>query len=311
MKNILRPVTGIFLASALLTSMLAIQGVHFGGTNAQASQDQNRHSQANVNEEKTERGPKVAKRVNNLKRLNKDVRNALKMFEDNERRTGRRPKVEESWMLTGKASTRQARKNCKDCSPMTMVSFRPQDPVFDNGIEMIFIPTYSVPGQWQGTVIVNRYDEAGTFLQQYVADVAIVEEPGAWNVIYEVSFEQDGAWLESDPALGMVTDTSFVFGMPIEDQPITITRTFRRPEFRNASFGFPQRLVGPGGIGMRNSMNPRVRRWAGCTAATCLGVGGVGCAVATLFGVPFPACAATACSGGAARCVLVQIFDTN
>lgn len=306
MKNILRPASSILLPCALLLSMLAVQGVHFVETKAKPIAIE--PLRANV-DEKTD--PQAAKRVNELKRLNKDVRNSLKMFEDNEPRTKHRPKIEDSWIVTGKASSRQARKNCKNCSPLTKVSFRAQDLVLDTTVEMIFVPTYSAPGQWQGTVIANRYDEAGTFLQQYVADVVIVERPAGWSGIYEVSFEGGSAWLESDPALGMITDTSFVLGMPVEEQPQLIPMALgsRHSWFQNASLAVPQ--VGccmP--IGIRGVTNPRIRNWSVCAASICVGMGGVGCGVASLLGNLFPACAAGACSGGATVCAFRQIFGT-
>lgn len=43
---------------------------------------------------------------------------------------------------------------------------------------MIFIPTIAIPNvQWQGTVIINKFDPSGAFMGDYVADVVMLPDP--------------------------------------------------------------------------------------------------------------------------------------
>lgn len=113
-----------------------------------------------------------------------------------------------------------------------------------NGIEIISIPTYSAPGEWQGTLIAYKYDAAGNFLSQWVSDVIMIPDATYtfWDVIYEVSFEDGNAYLEyGDPNL--YDD----LGGPIgggSGGPITSTFP-RDPTFQKAtSSPQPSRLSG-------------------------------------------------------------------
>jgi hypothetical protein len=280
-------------------------------------------SQGKIRGTKTKTGREVTERVNQLKQANKHVRNALRAFERNADRTGRLPQLEESWALVSNVSSNAVSRALTPTgfAPNRRVAFNPQE-VSEDGIEIIFVPTYSAFGEWQGTVICNRYDGAGNFLEQYVADVVLKQEPVAytWFGVYEVSFEANDAWLQSDPALGMIADLNFELGTPVEQQrfgdnnqgPIT---TIFGGAFLNSTYTFGTNTLEPQGSWYRprvpaSGPNPKVRNWVGCTVAWCAGTGGVGCGALSLLtaGVAFGPCATSACLGSAAACGLSQIF---
>ena len=81
---------------------------------------------------------------------------------------------------------------------------------------MTFIPTLSLDGEWQGTIIVNRYDEYGNFLEQYVADIVMIqqrEEPYTWAAVYEVEFIGGTPYLNHEPDMY----TGFGLGTSIQE----------------------------------------------------------------------------------------------
>ena len=142
------------------------------------------NSLAHRNATKTERtrvksGPEVANRVRQLQKHNSNLRRALADFEKNERRNGHKPKVDESYAVTfesqGSPQSSGALKNTGNPdTPFRRVSLTPQTTDYSGyGVEMIFIPAYSAPGEWQGTVLFNKFDPTGAYLGQYVADVAM------------------------------------------------------------------------------------------------------------------------------------------
>lgn len=317
MNDIRRRFTSIGLAATLCASVLSVQGSLFAGAKERPSAQERERKVKNL---KTKRGAEVAQRVDQLKRFNREVRNALKAFEKNERRNGRRPKIEDSWMHSGAVTSSEQARNvtCRGCPPLKKVSFNPQDPPSEDGIELIFIPTYSVEGEWQGTVIFHRLDSAGNFLDQYVADVVMTRDPNEakWDVIYEVSYEGGAAYLESDPALGMITDPNFELGTPLDQQPGDLgPRTdpfagygvsLQRLAFTPPNMVEPQRLPGPG---PRYPPNPKMNAFMKCTGITCAAVLG-GCGLASLIFSPavFGPCTVAGCAGGAIRCGLTAIF---
>lgn len=113
------------------------------------------------------RGQEVGERVKQLQTFNKNVRSALANIEKNEKRNGHRPKYDESFSLTldsavGPVSSASLKQANAAGNPFRQAGFKPQDPDYsDYGVEMIFIPTYSVPNEWQGTVIFNQFDPSG------------------------------------------------------------------------------------------------------------------------------------------------------
>jgi hypothetical protein len=260
-----------------------------------------------VREVKVKTGSEVVQRVSQLKQANKQVKNALKAFETNAQKNGHFPRIEDSWSVTSAYPVTVSRAATpQNDVHIRKVGFKPQDPISEDGIEIIFIPVYSVPGEWQGTVICNRYDSGGNFLSQYVADLVLTQAgPSyAWTGIFEVSFEGSQSYFE--------------FGTPSNQQPSNHDGFLDGPvssisnsHFLNANFGFVattlQRL--PGLPGARYPPNPRMSQWVRCTTSRCVGTT-VGCgALSTLTaGVSFGPCAVSACLGSAAACGLSTIF---
>ncbi len=215
MKNFARCTTSYLLVATLLVLMTPL-APYFAITAASNTSRQDETQK----KYKIKSGPEVTARVKALKEGNKQVRKALQSFEVR----GHKPKIEEAWSLT---STLPASKTAhanpdKSFDLMQKASFMPQDVISGGGIEAIFVPTLSTDTDWQGTVIATRYDEYGNFIEQYVADSAFIKQnsyENPWRGVFEVSFEGDNEWLESDPALGMITDSNFYFGTPIQEQP--------------------------------------------------------------------------------------------
>ncbi len=315
MTNMRSSAASIFLAAVILTTMLP--GPLYGY--AKSPTIQTNAGETKAKDAKTKTGPEIAKRVNELKSSNKQVRNALKAFENNSAKNGRRPKVEESWAITGTltSSTLARAKNHNGDSRIRKVSLKPQETFSDYGMEFIFVPTYSTPSEWQGTAIFNLYDSSGNFLEQYVADVVMIPDSSinSWNVIYEVSFEGGVAYLESDPALGMITDPNFELGTSDYEQPIDSgpVSSISGREFRKASFSTAKTMVEPqgwgGGIGPRYPPNPRMNRFMKCSGLAC-GSALLGCGAASLIfaGTTFGPCAVGGCVTGVALCGAYNIF---
>ena len=316
MKKVRRVQLCFLMAISVFSSTLVVDGIL-----ASTHEESRFTSQGKSRNTKTKTGREVAERVNQLKQANKQVRNALRAFERNAERNGRVPQIEEAWALISNVSSNALSHALtpNGFASNRKVAFNPQE-ISEDGIEIIFVPTYSAFGEWQGTVICNRYDGAGNFLEQYVADVVLQQEPVAytWVGVYEVSFEANDAWLQSDPALGMIVDLNFEFGTPVEQQrfgennqgPITtlfggvfLNSTYSPTTFAPQGSWYRPRIPASG-------PHPKVRNWVGCTVAWCAGTGGVGCGALALLtaGVAFGPCAAAACLGSAAACGISQIF---
>ncbi|MFN2455675.1 MAG: hypothetical protein ABR577_15805 [Pyrinomonadaceae bacterium] len=330
MKNFVRATAISLLIVAVFG--LSIPSLQHSMVIAGTNQPQNKGKK--VKDVKVKTGPEVAQRVKQLKQYNKQVRNALKSFEDSGQKNGHMPKIEESSAITGTVSfsdVAQA-KDCKSCGLFRKAGFTSQDTLADNGVEIIFVPTYSVPSEWQGTIIFNRYDGYGNLAEQYVADVVVTRPDlnvNSWNGIYEVSFEGDTAWLESDPALGMIDDPYFVLGTPLVEQPnrdmyqldMLMMAKFNGVRSMQIGFRSAPRLVKanlqgpvpqprptptprPPGQG-----HPRVRKWAGCFGGWC-GGSVVTCGVGSLIfaEITFGPCAFVGCGIAGFGCLWGSVF---
>lgn len=321
MTNMRSSAASILLTAVVFTTTLP--GPYYG--HAKTLTIQTNSGEKKARDAKTKTGPEIAKRVNELKSSNKQVRNALKAFENNSAKNGRSPKVEESWAITGTltSSTLARAKNHNGDSRIRKVSLKPQETFSDYGIEILFVPTYSTLNEWQGTAIFNLYDSSGNFLEQYVADVVMIPDSSinSWNVIYEVSFEGGAAYLESDPALGMITDLNFEFGTSAYQQPIghqpmlDQVSSMSGRDFRKASFSPAKTVVEPqgwgGGIGPRYPPNPRMNQFMRCSGMTCGSVlAGCGAASLIFAGTPFGPCAVGGCVASVAYCGAVTIFGS-
>lgn len=81
----------------------------------------------------------------------------------------------------------------------------------------MIIPTLSINGEWQGTMVITAYDGYGNYVAQYIADVVLVQDPSTfdWYAVYEIGFAGGVGYLNYEP--GMYT--GFQFGTPIQSQP--------------------------------------------------------------------------------------------
>jgi hypothetical protein len=115
----------------------------------------------------------------------------LAAFERNEKKSKNSPKVDEATSLSFD------REPSRGAVSFLKTSFgAPQ--VAGDSMEVFTVTTYSAQNEWQGTVFAYKYDANGNFLDQYVSDVILIPDPSYsyWDAILEVSFDNDGAWLE-------------------------------------------------------------------------------------------------------------------
>jgi hypothetical protein len=116
------------------------------------SQDQERGERRHVRQ-----GPEVGKRVRQLRKYNKNVQRALADFERNEKRNGHKPRIDDAESFTIDPAGGTAALNMATSTPFRKASYKPQD-FSGYGLETIVITTYEAPGEWQGTVIFNKFD---------------------------------------------------------------------------------------------------------------------------------------------------------
>jgi hypothetical protein len=235
------------------------------------------------------------------------------------------PKIENSFAIAGKLGPTSAShpKVCKDCGALQKVGFSPQGTISGDGVEMTFIPTLSIPGEWQGTVISTRYDVYGSFIDQYVADIVMVQpDPNinAWDVVFEVSFDLGVPYLQYEP--GMYT--GFDLGVPIQEHQPSYELRREQLDLLYQVTSLDRRAFKPVGFQIRSDRNfyppprppsqPRpvpapVRAWARCSFAPCSFFGG-GCIVANLWNADLLAgpCFALGCGGAMAACTYGTLY---
>jgi hypothetical protein len=240
-------------------------------------------------------GPEVANRVKELKRTNKFVRAALAAFERNEKKSGNRPKVDEA---TSMSFDREPSRGA--VSFLKTKFSAPQ--VTGDSMEVFTVTTYSAPNEWQGTVFAYKYDGNGNFLDQYVADVILIPDPSYsyWDAILEVSYDNDGAWLE-EGTLRHYENMGFPTAIWLAKAPAS-----RKPQFQKVSFTQGWYPFGPM---IRIARNPRVRSTVKCMGLAC-GVVAGGCAAGSAFlaEAPFAPCFVQGCTSSVLGCVAYQIF---
>lgn len=128
-------------------------------------------------------GPEAAARARQLKANHKSVKAALKAFE----RRGHAPKLEDSWIVTdktrGSAAALPAREG-QAAFHKAALGAR-QESISTAEGEMVFIPTLSLDGEWHGTIVITAYDSYGNFVNDYVADVVMLQNhnTGDWQAV--------------------------------------------------------------------------------------------------------------------------------
>ena len=129
---------------------------------------------------KVKKGAEVAAKVRKLKDSNKNVRAALKLFEDKKRM----PKVDASFAINGSLGPLKTGLNNRGQLLFQNVSFKQQSSISGDYIEIVFVPVLSLDMEWQGIVISDLYDSGGNIVGEYVAEsVLIMPDPNfyAWD----------------------------------------------------------------------------------------------------------------------------------
>jgi hypothetical protein len=240
-----------------------------------------------------EKGEKVGARVRQLRKHNKNVDRALAAFE----RNGKKPRIDESESFTVEADDAGGTAALKE-SPFRNVSYKPH--FLPYIIQTIVIPTYEAPGEWQGTVIYNKFATSGAYLGEYVADVIIGPDPTYTlpDVKLEVSYEEGQAYLEygnenvyqqlGTPGLGFLASKQG--GV-----------TFSKARFQGGIIARE--------IFRRVIQSPRVRSYVKCVwMGSASGALGCGAISAFFGGAPFIPCLLGAGTAANSLCVMITVF---
>ena len=268
---------------------------------------------------KSQKGPKVRDRIEQLRATHGAVRGALEAFE----KRGYKPKIDDAITVTGSIDLTSEVPHKKTHHAAQ------QSTVTGDGVEIIFITVVDLYNEWQGTAIANFFDANGALEEQYVADVVITRSEYSYSELtarFELKFESDGVgYLNHRP--GMFT--SFNLGTPVQQQaaPLNLVPSqFSSTEQMDAYYNLypeqilidsmpgggggggdilpilPTRLSKPQGWSGRPPISPwtfyTITGWGpmaqqvgrGCSATT------VGCGVAAWLGAPALACAAGTCA---------------
>ena len=207
---------------------------------------------------KIKKGAEVAAKVKKLKESNKNVRAALKLFEDKKRT----PKIDQSFAINGSLASLKAELTHRG-GVFQKVSFSQQSSISGDYVDIIFVPVLSLDMEWQGTVIADLYDNNSNIVGEYVAEsVLIMPDTGlyAWDEIYEAPV-YDGIVQPAIAEPGMFTNIDL--GVPLDQQMLSIqvSQGSSRETPRISRAGFVQ-----GG-------SARIRAWANCTFGWCGGAG--------------------------------------
>ena len=296
MKNLFRSAV-----SALLMAAIFGLAIPMSLRSTQASVGEPAANGGNL---KVKKGPEVAAKVRRLKEVNQNVRAALNYFD----KKGKPSKIDAAFAIVGSAPSSKTTVASTNNSLFRPASFtRPsslvsQD-ISDGNVELIFVPEYEVPGEWQGTVIANRYDEYGSMVDQYVAQSILVStDPStiSWDEVYEAPVYGG----EVQPPIaepGMYSN--YNWGAPRDEQPQDFLRITKGDSHNKAQ-------VVKAGFVQSGARNPRVRAWARCSFAWCAGAGVACVGVGLLFaGVVAMPCFQTACGAAMLGCTWGTIWQ--
>jgi hypothetical protein len=238
----------------------------------------------------------VAAKVRKLKDSNKNVRAALKVFEDKKRT----PKIDASFSISGSLGSSKTALNNRGQSFQSHAMFEPQSSITGDYLEIIFVPVLSLDMEWQGTVIADLNDSSGNLVAEYVADsVLIMPDPNfyAWDEIYEAPV-YDGI---AEPAIaGPGLFTNIDLGVPLDQQDISMQMYQANPS--SATRVVPVNYVQGG--------SARIQAWANCTFAWCGGAG-ISCVGTDMWSadVLSSSCFAAGCGNDAIGCAWETIWQ--
>ena len=245
---------------------------------------------------KVKKGAEVAAKVRKLKDSSKNVRAALKLFEDKKRT----PKIDASFSITGSLGALKTALNRGGQKFQSHVSSAQQSSISGDYIEIIFVPVLSLDMEWQGTVICDLYDSSGNIVAEYVADsVLIMPDPNlyAWDEIYEAPV-YDGILQPAIAGPGLFTNIDL--GVPLDQQVISM----QMPQPTSQSLGgmVPITYVQAG--------TARIQAWANCTFGWC-GGGGISCVGTDMWSadVLSSSCFASGCGDDAIACAWETIWQ--
>jgi hypothetical protein len=244
---------------------------------------------------KVKKGAEVAAKVRKLRESNKNVRAALKLFEDKKRM----PKVDASFTINGSLGSLKTGLNNRG-RLFQNLSFEQQSPISGDYFEMIFVPVLSQDQEWQGTVIADLYDSGGNIVGEYVAESVLVMPDSnlyAWDEIYEAPVYNGVV----EPAIaepGMYTNVDL--GVPLDQQVLSINMYPANPSSGISVIPATYVQGGPA----------RIRAWANCTFGWCGGAG-INCVGTAVWSadVLSSSCFASGCGNYAIGCAWETIWQ--
>lgn len=244
---------------------------------------------------KVKKGAEVAAKVRKLKESSKNVRAALKLFEDKKRT----PKIDASFAINGALASSKTGLN-KAGQMFRSLSFAQQSSISGDYIEIIFVPVLSQSMEWQGVVISDLYDSAGNIVGEYVADsVLVMPDPNlyAWDEIYEAPV-YDGIVGPAIAEPGMFTNVDL--GIPLDQQVLSSQIYEANPA--DTLRVVPARYVQGGPA--------RLRAWANCVFGWCGGAG-FNCVGTDMWSadVLSSSCFASGCGDDAIGCAWETIWQ--
>ena len=171
---------------------------------------------------------------------------------------------------------------------------------------MIFIPSYTAPGWWEGTVDARRYDAYGNLQDEYIANTVMTSpDPDTPFSVADEAVVYDGV-TDPPPIAPIYTDE------PMPQQPYVTAvpkpATPNEPR-RGGSPAAISSLSTPGKVQAKRWLG-RWGAWGKCSLAWCGGAA-VGCAVGNWWNaeIAWGPCTAVGCIGGAIGCTYGTLWD--
>lgn len=241
---------------------------------------------------KIKKGAEVAAKVRKLKESNKNVRAALKLFEDKKRM----PKIDQSFAINGSLGSLKAQLDNRG-AVFQKVSFEQRSSISGDYVDIIFVPVLSLDMEWQGTVIADLYDNNSNIVGEYVAEsVLIMPDSGlyAWDEVYEAPV-YDGVVQPAIAEPGMFTYVDL--GTPLAQQQVSVQAN-----------QVSSREMIP--VSYVQSGPARIRAWANCAFGWCGGAG-VNCIGTDLWSADAlsSSCFASGCGNYAIGCSWETIWQ--